>query len=111
MVSQDQAQKLFSVHELILQLMDFKLIHVVEPDTSAASGRKGRFEAYTLDFSLFMEPRMRNIEHVEFWKVDAERRRVGIREAPDYDLARAKEAIDNDLQPDGIENTLREANY
>jgi len=111
LVSQDQAQKLFSVHELILQLMDFKLIHVVEPDTSAASGRKGRFEAYTLDFSLFMEPRMRNIEHVEFWKVDAERRRVGIREAPDYDLARAKEAIDNDLQPDGIENTLREANY
>ncbi len=110
LVSQEQAQKLFSVHELILQLMDFKLIHVVEPDTSAASGRKGRFEAYTLDFSLFMEPRLRNIEHVEFWKVDSERRRVGVREAPDYDLARAQEAIDNDLQPDGIENTLREAN-
>lgn len=110
LVSQEQAQKLFSVHELILQLMDFKLIHVVEPDTSAASGRKGRFEAYTLDFSLFMEPRLRNIEHVEFWKVDSERRRLGVREAPDYDLARAQEAIDNDLQPDGIENTLREVN-
>jgi hypothetical protein len=110
LISQEQAQEFYSVHELILQLMDFKLIHVVEPDTSAASGRKGRFEAYTLDFSLFMEPRMRNIEHVEFWKVDADRRRVGIREAPDYDLARAKDAIDNDLQPDSIENTLREAN-
>lgn len=110
LVSQEQAQKLFSVHELILQLMDFKLIHVVEPDTSAASGRKGRFEAYTLDFSLFMEPRLRNIEHVEFWKVDSDRRRVGVREAPDYDLARAQEAIGKDLQPDGIENTLREAN-
>lgn len=89
--------------------MDVKLIHVVEPDTSAASGRKGRFEAYTLDFSLFMEPRMRNIEHVEFWKIDSERRRVGVREAPDYDLSRAKEAIGHELQPNGIENTLREA--
>ncbi|MCO7216701.1 hypothetical protein [Halomonas sp. OfavH-34-E] len=111
LVSQEQAQRLFSVHELILQLMDFKLIHVVEPDTSAASGRKGRFEAYTLDFSLFMEPRLRNIEHVEFWKVDSERRRVGVREAPDYDLTRAQQAIDNDFQPDSIENTLQEANY
>lgn len=110
LVSQEQAQEFFGVHELILQLMDFKLIHVVEPDTSAASGRKGRFEAYTLDFSLFMEPRMRNIEHVEFWKLDAERRRVGVREAPDYDLVRAKEAVDKDLPSDDIENTLREAN-
>lgn len=110
LVSQEQAQEFHSVHELILQLMDFKLIHVVEPDTSAASGRKGRFEAYTLDFSLFMEPRMRNIEHVEFWKLDTDRRRVGVRETPDYDLARAKKAIDNVLQPNSIESTLREAN-
>jgi hypothetical protein len=69
--------------------MDFKLVHVVEPDTSAASGRPGRYEAYTLDFSLFMEPRKRNIEHVEFWKIDDQRRRVGIREAPVYPLQRA----------------------
>ena len=41
-------------HEVIQQLMDFKLIHVIEPDTSAASGRPGRYEAYTLDFALFM---------------------------------------------------------
>ncbi|HYQ57697.1 MAG TPA: hypothetical protein VEP89_10160, partial [Draconibacterium sp.] len=60
LVSQEAAQERPNIHELILQLMDFKLIHVIEPDTSAASGRKGRFEAYTLDFSLFMEPRLRN---------------------------------------------------
>lgn len=109
LVSQEQAQKLFLVHELILQLMDFKLIHVVEPDTSAASGRKGRFEAYTLDFSLFMEPRLRNIEHVEFWKIDSERRRVGVREAPDYDLTRAIQAIDSKSNIVEIEDTIRKA--
>jgi hypothetical protein len=110
LVSQEKAQDKSNVHELILQLMDFKLIHVIEPDTSAASGRKGRYEAYTLDFSLFMEPRMRNIEHIEFWKVDADRRRVGVREAPDYDLARAEEAMLRDLSSSAIEDTLREAN-
>jgi hypothetical protein len=68
--------------------MDFKLIHVVEPDTSAASGREGRYEAYSLDFAFFMEPRLRGIEHVEFWRTDEQRRRRGVREAPVYELER-----------------------
>jgi hypothetical protein len=75
-------------HDLIRQLMDFKLIHVVEPDTSAASGREGRYEAYTLDFAFFMEPRLRGLDHVEFWKTDEQRRRRGVREAPVYELER-----------------------
>lgn len=89
LVSQDDATTYKDVHELIQQLMDFKLIHVIEPDTSAASGRPGRYEAYALDLSLFMEPRLRNIEHVEFWKIDEQRRRRGLREAPVYSLERA----------------------
>lgn len=108
LISQDQAQEFPDVHELVQQLMDFKLIHIIEPDTSAASGRKGRYEAYTLDFSLFMEPRMRNIEHIEFWRIDDNRQRVGMREAPDYDLTRAKAAMANDAPITSIEDELRE---
>jgi len=93
LISQDETQKYGGMHELILQLMDFKLIHVIEPDTSAASGRQGRFEAYTLDFSLFMEPRKRGIEIVEFWKFDDGRRRIGVRESPTYHLERAEIAF------------------
>ena len=74
-------------------MMDFKLIHLVDESTSAASGRPGRFEAYTLDFALFMEPRRRNIEIVRFWETDEQRRRVRLREAPDYPLKRGAEAI------------------
>jgi len=101
LISQDEAQQYVNMHELILQLMDFKLIHVVEPDTSAASGRQGRFEAYTLDFSLFMEPRKRGIEIVEFWKYDQGRRRIGVRESPTYHLERVQQAFENS----GDENT------
>jgi hypothetical protein len=72
--------------------MDFKLVHLVEPNTSAASGRPGRFEAYTLYFSL-LEPRRRGIEIVRFWETDNQRRRVRLREAPVYDLGRGEAAI------------------
>ena len=93
LVAQEDAAKYKYEHELIQQLMDFKLVHVIEPDTSAASGRPGRYEAYTLDFALFMEPRLRNIEHVEFWRIDDQRRRRGVREAPVYSLERAREVL------------------
>ena len=73
--------------------MDFKLIHLIDESTSAASGRPGRFEAYTLDFALFMEPRRRNIEIVRFWETDDQRRRVRLREAPDYPLGRGVAVI------------------
>lgn len=88
LISEEEAQARPAEHETIKQLMDFKLVHVVEPDTSAASGRPGRYEAYTLDFSFFMEPRRRGIEIVEFWEKDENRRRKGLREAPVYPLER-----------------------
>jgi hypothetical protein len=93
LVSKDDEGAYPAVHELLKQLMDFKLVHLVEPSTSAASGRPGRFEAYTLDFSLFMEPRRRNIEIVRFWETDNQRRRVRLREAPVYELERGAAAI------------------
>ena len=108
LISQDEAQQHPREHDLIQQLMDFKLIHVVEPDTSAASGRPGRYEAYTLDFSLFMEPRRRNIEIVEFWKIDENRRRTGIREAPVYPLPRAGVVFDDAAQAADAYEVLQE---
>ena len=109
LISQADSQKFPREHEFIQQLMDFKLIHVVEPDTSASSGRPGRYEAYTLDFSLFMEPRRRNIEIVEFWRIDDQRRRVGIREAPVYSLERARQAYDDPTGPSEPSTVLEES--
>jgi hypothetical protein len=93
LIAKEEIPNFPEVHELIQQLMDFKLIHLVEPSTSAASGRAGRFEAYTLDFALFMEPRRRNIEIVRFWETDDQRRRVRLREAPIYELSRGEAVI------------------
>ena len=106
LIAQAEVAQHSDQHELVQQLMDFKLIHVIESDTSAASGRSGRYEAYTLDFALFMEPRLRGIEHVEFWRVDEQRRRAGVREAPAYGLQRAvaaTEATDTERTEDVFE--------
>ena len=86
-------------HETIKQLMDFKLIQVVEPDTSAASNRPGRYEAYTLDFSFFMEPRRRGIEIIEFWKMSDNHQRKGLREAPLYSLDRLRKVASGEIEP------------
>jgi hypothetical protein len=108
LISQEEAQRNSREHEIIQQLMDFKLIHVVEPDTSAASGRPGRYEAYTLDFSLFMEPRRRNIEIVEFWKRGDDSHRVGVRELPVYPLEQASRVFDNAVSSADVEAFLSE---
>lgn len=109
LVSQEEAQRHAREHELIQQLMDFKLIHVVEPDTSAASGRAGRYEAYTLDFSLFMEPRRRSIEIVEFWKRGEDSHRIGVRELPVYPLERAGRVFDDAAMTADPERFLEDA--
>ena len=87
-------------HEMVQQLMDWKLVHIVDTDTSAASGRGGRYEAYTLDVSTFMAPRLRNIEIVEFWRTDNQRRPVGLRESPIYELSRATGVVLADVEPE-----------
>lgn len=93
LISQGEVPTHQAEHEVVQQLMDLRLIHVIESDTSAASGRGGRYEAYTLDFPFFMEPRLRGISHVEFWKTDDQRRRRGVREAPTYELDRVGRAV------------------
>jgi hypothetical protein len=108
LISRDDAQAMPAENELLQQLMDFKLIHLIDPDTSAASGRAGRFSAYTLDAALFMEPRLRNIEVVCFWEQDDQRRPIGVRESPTYDLHRIKDAIDEVATSDKLDEVLDE---
>lgn len=106
LVRKDDAQMYSHENEMLQQLMDFKLVHLIDANTSAASGRTGRYTAYTLDFSIFMEPRRRNIEIVEFWRVDGQRRPVGVREAPDYPLSRASAVMQGRAPAIAVEDLL-----
>ncbi|WP_312594774.1 hypothetical protein [Stutzerimonas nitrititolerans] len=104
LVSSDDVQNMAAEHEMLQQLVDFKLIHLIDQNTSAASGRPGRYSAYTLDAALFMAPRKRNIEIVEFWIQDAHRGSKGVRESPIYPLQRIK----TNQSPSQLETVLEE---
>lgn len=108
LISQEETQHYPDQHEVVQQLMDMKLIHVVEPDTSAASGRQGRYEAYALDFSLFMEPRRRNIDITQFWERGEDSHKKGIRESPVYPLERLKAVFEgtDTTRPEDLLNQL-----
>ncbi len=108
LISQEETQRFPVQHDIMQQLMDMKLIHVVEADTSAASGRPGRYEAYALDFSLFMEPRRRNIEITQFWERGEDGHKKGIRESPVYSLERLKSAFEgaDNTRPEDVLNQL-----
>ena len=112
LVSQDETQHYPGEHEIVQQLMDMKLIHVIEPDTSAASSRQGRYEAYALDFSLFMEPRRRYIEITPFWERGEDSHKKGIREAPVYTMERLRSAFEgvDATRPEDILNDLPKEN-
>lgn len=107
LVSREDAQSMGAENEILQQLMDFKLIHLIDPDTSAASGRAGRYSAYTLDAALYMEPRLRNIAVVEFWKQDEQWRAIGVRESSTYPLSRIRDALNSeDKSSDKLRSVL-----
>lgn len=109
LVSREDAQAMAAENETLQQLMDFKLIHLIDPDTSAASGRAGRYSAYTLDAALYMEPRLRNIEVVKFWEQDEQWRAIGVRESPTYPLLRIREALNaEDKSSDKLGSVLEQ---
>ena len=108
LVAREDAHGMQAENEILQQMMDFKLVHLIDPDTSAASGRSGRFSAYTLDAALFMEPRLRNIDIVNFWEVDEQRRPLGIREFPTYPLQRIRNAIGDSGDSDKLSEVLED---
>lgn len=67
--------------ELLRQLVDFRFIHLVHSNTSAA-GRHGRFEAYMLDVGLYSYPQRRGknkVKQVDFLQRDEKHRADAVR--------------------------------
>ncbi len=103
LVNKDEIPRNPKNHELVLQLMDFKLIHIIDHNTSSKALKGARFEAYVFDFSIFMEPRRRNIEIVEFWIRDEHREKKGLR---DSSILSLEDFSLSDVATESIEETL-----
>lgn len=103
LVNKDDIPKYHKKHELLLQLMDLKIIHIIDHDTSSKAHKGARFEAFVFDFSIFMEPRRRNIEVIEFWMQDEYRNKKGLR---DSTILNIEQFTLSDSAMDSIEETI-----
>jgi hypothetical protein len=88
LINKDDLDRHSHQRELLRQLLDFRFIHLVHSNTSAA-GHAGRFEAYMLDVGLYAYPQRRGENHVkqvDFLAREDQHRQDAIRTQPIYRL-------------------------
>jgi hypothetical protein len=88
LIDKDDLDKHSHQRELLRQLLDFRFIHLVHGNTSAAS-HAGRFEAYMLDVGLYAHPQRRGenrVKQVDFLAREDQHRQDAIRTQPIYRL-------------------------
>jgi hypothetical protein len=81
--------------QAIQELIDLRLIHQVEKNTSSAPSDGLQYEAYILDISLYDNPRPRNFEQIEPGMKDAKSRKDKLRAAPKLSLGKLEEAVES----------------
>lgn len=79
-------------YDLLLQLMDFKLIHIVSHDVLLPD-RPGRVTAFALDYSTYSSLPIDEVNVVDFRRMDTGAWSRGITGAPVYPLTRAAIAV------------------
>jgi Cdc6-like AAA superfamily ATPase len=88
LIDKDDLDKHAHQRELLKQLLDFRFVHLVHSNTSAAS-QGGRFEAYMLDVGLYAHPQRRGenrVKQVDFLAREDQHRQDAIRTQPIYRL-------------------------
>jgi hypothetical protein len=88
LINKDDLDKHSHQRELLRQLLDFRFVHLVHSNTSAAS-HAGRFEAYMLDVGLYAHPQRRGenrVNQVDFIAREDQHRQDAIRTQPIYRL-------------------------
>jgi Cdc6-like AAA superfamily ATPase len=88
LINKDDLDKHSHQRELLRQLLDFRFVHLVHSNTSAAS-QAGRFEAYMLDVGLYAHPQRRGdnrVKQVDFLAREDQHRQDAIRTQPVYRL-------------------------
>jgi hypothetical protein len=71
----------------IRELVDLRLIHLIEDNTSCAPSDGRRYEAYMLDVGLYSNSRPRGFEQIQPGASDSKSRKDRIRSAPRINLA------------------------
>lgn len=92
LVSNSDIANYNQIRQAIKELVDLRLLHLVDQNTSAAPADGKRYSAYMIDIGLYPNSKPR-IEQIEPGLVDSEGRKDNIRSAPKVDLDHFKDYI------------------
>jgi len=81
------------IRQAIRELVDLRLIHLVDHNTSKAPSDGRRYEAYILDIGLYDNSRPRNFLQIEPGQRDEKSRKDDLRASPVFDLQKLNESI------------------
>ena len=95
LVSNSDIVKFSQINQAIKELVDLRLLHLVNSNTSSAASDGRRYAAYMLDIGLYPNSRPRNFRQIEPGEKDEEGREDKIRSAPKLILKNFEGYIDN----------------
>ncbi|MBZ5601473.1 MAG: hypothetical protein LAO79_04125 [Acidobacteriia bacterium] len=87
LVAKDELEQHPQERQAIRELVDLRLIHLIDSNTSSAPSDGRRYEAYILDVGLYENSRPRNFNQVEPGTEDSRSRKDQLRASPRLSLA------------------------
>jgi hypothetical protein len=87
LVAKDELEQHPQERQAIRELVDLRLIHLIDSNTSSAPSDGRRYEAYILDVGLYENSRPRNFNQVEPGSEDSRSRKDNLRASPRLALA------------------------
>jgi len=106
LIAKDDLESDGQGRQAIRELVDLRLIHLVDHNTSKAPSDGRRYEAYILDISMYDNPRPRNFRQIEPGQRDEKARKDELRASPVFALEKLREPIPE--MPIQLELTLSE---
>lgn len=105
LISNSDVENFPKIKQAIRELVDLRLVHLVNPNTSSAPSDGKRYSAYMVDIGLFPNSNPRNFIQIEPGQKDENSREDRLRSAPKINLSQYEEYIksqnlDVDLQVD-----------
>lgn len=86
LISKDEANKMQQEHSLIRELMDLRIIHIVNTKTSCAPSDGLMYEAYMIDLGMYPNAKPKNFKQIDLTYKDEGGRKDEIRSSPKISL-------------------------
>ena len=95
-MSNSEIEQHTQARQAIKELVDLRMLHLVEPDTSASGGKGGqRFSAYMVDIGLYLSALQMGFTQLDPGVTDDAGRKDAMRGAPHLNLEDLKAFIDS----------------